>query len=89
MVFLLFWILILLGKEQPCLVSLSAGALESGEEKDSAPALLSVVALEAVVAGARSATARTPHPGEEVEEDTVGGSAAGASMARGAAEGLP
>lgn len=44
--------------------------------------------MEAVVAGARSATARTPHRGEEAE-DSVGASAAGASIAWGAAEGLP
>lgn len=60
-----------------------------GGERDSAPALLSVVDLEVVAAGAGSATARTPHPGEEEEEDTAGGSAAGAFIAWGEAEGSP
>lgn len=76
-------------KNQPCLVSLFAGASELGAKGDSAPALLLVVALEAA-AGAGSATARSPHPvGTEVAADAVEDSAAGASTTWEAAQGFP
>jgi len=67
-------------KKQPCLGSLSAGALEAGVEGATALALPSVVALEEVAAEAGAATARSLCPGDLEVVDVVEALAARVSI---------